>query len=123
MPDATGLMAEPSVCRIRCRERRAAVRHASDMEASYHPLAVTAVGPSCPAQIWDISLGGLALIVPHSYEEGTVLSVVPEVLPQSLASGLQVRVRYVTPHGDGLWMAGCELLIPLNEDELSALLS
>ncbi len=123
MPDATGLMAEPSVCRIQCRERRAAVRHASIMEASYHPIAVTAVGPSCPARIWDISLGGLALIVPHSYEEGSLLSVVPEVLPQALSPGLMVRVRHVTPHTDGLWMAGCEFVIPLTNDELSALLS
>jgi len=116
-------MAEPSVCRIQCRERRAAVRHASTMEAAYHPTPVTTVGPSCPARIWDVSLGGMALVVPHPYESGSLLSVVPEVLPQSLALGLQVRVRHVTPHADGLWMAGCEFLIPLSEDELSVLLS
>jgi hypothetical protein len=92
------------------------------MEASYHPIAVPAIGPSCPARIWDISLEGIALVVPHPYEEGALLSVVPEVLPQSLSPGLEARVRHVTPHGDGLWMAGCEFLTPLGEDELHALL-
>jgi hypothetical protein len=33
------------------------------------------------------------------------------------------RVRRVTPHGDGLWLAGCEFLTPLGEDLLLALLS
>ena len=107
---------------IRCCDRRAAVRHASVMEASYHPIAVPAVGPSCPARIRDISLGGIALVVPHPYEAGSVLSVVPEVLPLSLSPALEVRVLHVTPHGDRLWMAGCEFLTPLTEDELHALL-
>jgi len=92
------------------------------MEASYHPIAVPAVGPSCPARIWDLSLGGIALIVPHPYEVGALLAVVPEVLPQSLAPALEARVLYVTPHADGLWLAGCELVIPLSEDELRVLL-
>jgi hypothetical protein len=92
------------------------------MEAAYHPIAVPAVGPSCPARIWDISLGGIALIVPHPYEAGSVLSVVPEMLPQSLYPALEARVLRVASHGDGLWMAGCEFLTPLGEDELHALL-
>ena len=32
-------------------------------------------------------------------------------------------MRRVTPHGDGLWLAGCEFLTPLGEDLLLALLS
>src|SRR5215831_12316876 len=107
-------------CRIECRNRRAAVRHASTMEASYHPIAVPAFGPSCPARIWDLSLRGIAVIVPHRYEAGAMLSVVPEVLPQHLAPALEARVLRVTPHGDGLWMVGCELLTPLSEDDLHA---
>ena len=109
-------------CRIECRNRRAAVRHASTMEASYHPIAVPAFGPSCPARIWDLSQSGIAVIVPHRYEAGAVLSVVPEVLPQHLSPALEARVLRVTPHGDGLWMAGCELLTPLSEHDLHALL-
>jgi hypothetical protein len=92
------------------------------MEASYHPIAVPAVGPSCPAVIWDISLGGMALIVPHSYESGAILAVVPEVLPQSLSPALEARVLRVTPHDEGQWMACCEFVAPLTEDELRALL-
>ena len=108
--------------RVQCRERRASVRHASTMEASHHPIAVPAVGPSCPARIGDVSLGGLALVVGHPSEPGVRLSVVPEVLPQSLAPALEVRVLRAEPHGDGLWLAGCEFLTPLTEDELNVLL-
>jgi hypothetical protein len=120
--DACTQTAGPHGRRIQCLERRAAVRHASTMEAAYHPIAVPAIGPSCPARIRDVSLGGIALIVPHPYEAGSVLAVVPEVLPQSLAPALEARVLHVTPHGDGHWMAGCEFLTPLAEDELHALL-
>ena len=122
MSDASTRPAQALGRRIQCRERRASVRHASTMEASYHPIAVPAFGPSCPARIWDVSLGGMALIVPHSYEAGAVLSVVPEVLPESLSPALEARVLHVTPHADGLWMAGCEFLNPLSEEELDALL-
>ena len=122
MSDTSMPVAEPSGCRIQCRERRASVRHASTMEASYHPIAVPAIGPSCPARIWDVSQSGIALIVPHPYDSGSVLAIVPEVLPRSLSPALEARVLHVTPHGDGLWMAGCEFLAPLTEDELHALL-
>jgi hypothetical protein len=107
---------------IHCKERRAAVRHASTMEASCHPLAVPALGPTCPARIRDISLDGLGLVVAHRYEPGSTLSVVPEVLPRSLAPALAVRVRHVEPHGDGLWLIGCEFVTPLTEDELRVML-
>ena len=123
MNDASTAAPEPSRCRIQCRERRASVRHASTMEAACHPIAVPAVGPSCPARIGDISRDGLSLIVPHPYEPGALLSVVPEVLPQSLAPALEVRVLHVEPHGEGLWRAGCALLTPLSEEELQTLLS
>ena len=109
--------------RIQCRERRASVRHASTMEASHYPIAVPAIGPSCPARVWDLSLGGIALVVPHRYEVGAVLLVVPETMPLSLAPGLEARVLHLVPHGSGLWRANCEFLSPLGEDELYALLS
>jgi hypothetical protein len=123
MSNASVPAAGPPGSPIQCRERRASVRHASTMEASYHPIPVPAVGPACHARIWDVSLGGLALVVPHPYEAGSLLLVVPEVLPRDLAPGLAVRVLHVAPHGSGLWMAGCEFLTPLTEDELRALLS
>jgi hypothetical protein len=122
MSDASTPVAGAPGSRIQCLERRASVRHASTMEVSYHPIAVPAVGPCCPARIRDISLDGIALVVPHPYAPGAVLAVVPEVLPQSLAPALEARVLHVTPHGDGLWMAGCKFLTPLGEEELHALL-
>jgi hypothetical protein len=93
------------------------------MEASCHPIAVPAVGPACPARIWDISTQGISLIVPHAYEPGALLSVVPEVLPQSLAPGLAVRVIHGEPQDDGQWRVGCAFIAPLGEDELQTLLS
>jgi len=122
MSDSSTPVAGLSGNSIHCKERRASVRTASMMEASYHPITVSAVGPSCPAIIWYISLGGVALIVPHPYESGSMLAVVPEVLPQSLSPALEARVLRVAPHGDGLWMASCEFVTPMTEDELRALL-
>jgi hypothetical protein len=93
------------------------------MEASCHPITVPAVGPACPARIWDISREGISLIVPHAYEPGVLLSVVPEVQPRSLAPALVVRVVHVAPQDDGQWRAGCAFLAPLGEDQLQTLLS
>ncbi len=109
--------------RVQCRERRAAVRYLSTMEASYHPVAVPTVGPSCPARIWDISLCGVGLIVGRRYEPGTLLAVVPEYLPQSLYPCLEAKVLHLSPHADGLWLAGCEFPTPLTEEQLAVLIS
>ncbi len=123
MSNASTYAADPPSCRIRCLERRAAVRHTATMVASYHPIAVPAFGPSCPARIRDVSRGGIALLVPHRYAAGSLLSIVPEVLPSSLAPALEARVLRVAAHGDGQWLAGCELLTPLSEEDLHALLN
>jgi hypothetical protein len=92
------------------------------MEASYHPVPVRALGPCAPARIWDLSQGGVSLIVRRPFEPGTTLAVVPETLPLSLAPGLEARVVHVAPHGDGLWQVGCEFPVPLTEEELRLLL-
>ena len=108
--------------RIQCTERRASVRYVTTMTASYHPIDVHTLGPSSPARIWDLSLGGLSLVVNHAFEPGTVVGVVPECLPLSLFPCLAARVQHLRPHGDGLWLAGCEFLTPLTEEQLAALM-
>lgn len=108
--------------RLQFRERRASVRYLSTMDASCHPLAVQTVGPCSPVRIWDISLGGLSLVARKPFELNTTLTVVPESMPMSLFPGLDVSVAHVGPHGEGMWLIGCEFLKPITEEELESLL-
>ena len=108
--------------RIQGRERRASVRYLTTMEASYHPLEVETLGPCAPARIWDISLGGLSLLVDKPFEPGTDLAIVPEILPQHLYPALRGRVVHTTPHGENQWLLGYALFTPLSEEDLQRLL-
>jgi hypothetical protein len=125
MSQAVSPAADPiaSPTRLPGPERRAAVRYVTTMEASYHPVAMHTVGPSSPARIWDLSLGGVALIVNRPLEVGATVAVVPESLPASLYPGLDARVVHARPHdAAGLWLVGCAFLTPLTEEQLAALL-
>jgi hypothetical protein len=83
---------------------------------------VETLGPCAPARIWDISLGGLSLLVDKPFEPGTDLAIVPEILPQHLYPALRGRVVHTTPHGENQWLLGYALFTPLSEEDLQRLL-
>lgn len=75
-----------------------------------------------PAQIRDLSQGGLGLVLSRRFEPGTGLAIeIPETdaYPGDTLLG---RVVHATRH-DGKWLLGCSLVSPLSEDELQRLLN
>jgi hypothetical protein len=73
-------------------------------------------------KIADVSKRGIALLVPRTYELGTILFVEPLVQPWNATRELEARVANVRPESGGWWCLGCELKRPLDPNELQALL-
>ena len=71
-----------------------------------------------PAQAWDISRGGLKLLLTHKFERGTTLKIrTVHDGPEKLGS-VTAEVRYAVPTCQGKWMMGCAFLKELSEKEL-----
>jgi hypothetical protein len=66
---------------------------------------------------YNISLGGIAVVMPIRPESGTLLAIKAWDLPD--APSLQARVVH-TKGLDYLWCCGCELITPLPEKDLQA---
>ena len=77
-----------------------------------------------PLDAWvlDLSRGGLALLVPNSLLEGTVLFVELESLPEAPPVRVWANVVRCEPDEGGEWRVGCELVNPLSEKQLESLL-
>jgi hypothetical protein len=99
-------------------ERRAAIRHACDLEALSRPLEPGTV-LNWGTTVVDVSRGGLGLILCFPFKLGTFLAVDLEQ-PQGFHT-LLVRVAHVTDRSDGTWLVGCEFARPLTEDDLKVL--
>jgi len=73
-------------------------------------------------KIADVSKRGIALLVPRTYELGTILFIEPLVQPWDATRELEARVTNVRPESRGWWCLGCELKRSLDANELQALL-
>src|SRR5262245_47309723 len=75
-----------------------------------------------PAQIRDLSQGGLGIILNRRFEPGTGLAIdIPETDAYP-GDTLLCRIVHAT-RWDGQWLLGCALVSPLSEEELQRLLT
>jgi hypothetical protein len=93
-------------------ERRAFVRHFCD---------IGAIVDSWPAQIENISRGGLKVVISRRFEIGTILKVEVPVGTQDSYTFL-ARVVRAAPESTGCWGLGCALLQEISEEEIQNLL-
>jgi hypothetical protein len=100
-------------------ERRAAVRYPCGLASSCHTIT-SRREDAWTATVKDISLTGIGLLLGRRFEPGILLAV--EVPAEGAPQLLLARVMHTRPHGEGVWLIGCELVNPLAEDELKALL-
>src|SRR5262245_64861314 len=98
----------------RGRERRTSQRHASDLVASYHPLALPKKS-SLAALVHDVSDGGMSLVVRYRFEPGTALAI---YLGDGADEPVLARVVRVSQRKDGKWLLGCALNRPLSAEQL-----
>ncbi len=79
----------------------------------------TAPGERVNARVVNISAGGIGLLLPCQFEEGTLLHF---ELPGAEARKVLVRVVRALDHANGDWFLGCEFAERLGDDEVRALL-
>jgi hypothetical protein len=104
-------------------ERRAWVRYPSAQESVCQPYTQDKGELCWPAQIRDISTGGVKLLMTRRFEPGTVLSVELTAGAESLVRLPVARVRRVRAGQGGGWVIGCQFLTQLSDEELEELRS
>jgi hypothetical protein len=102
-------------------DRRIWVRYPGNLDTYCQPLpAETAVSPECswPASVWDVSLGGMGLLIDRRFEPGTALLVLSAV--NGLPRILTMEVVHVSAHPSGQWLLGCAFGRQLSDEELQS---
>jgi hypothetical protein len=72
-------------------------------------------------RLWDISLGGAAVLLTQPFEEGSMLALELSGPANGEPRCFLAQVAYSRRAGGKGWLIGCEFLQPLSEDELRAL--
>jgi len=102
-------------------ERRAWVRYPPRrLQLLWHLLGVKPPEPRA-AQIEDISLQGVGLVLDRSFPPGSVLILrFPGTTLE--ARPVLVRVKHLKPLADGQFQVGCTFVVPLTETQLAELI-
>jgi PilZ domain len=82
----------------------------------------TSPGERRPARILNVSPGGIGLLLPVQFGQGTLLRFELPAGVDQPARILLVRVARVIEQAPGMWFLGCEFAHQLDEDELRMLL-
>jgi hypothetical protein len=102
-------------------ERRASVRQRFEWDVSCE-LTTYGVSERWTAQVRDISVDGLGLVLDRCLDPGIVLEVELTSRDGSLAYTIVARVSHSRALGAGEWLAGCTLVGRVSEEELRDLL-
>jgi hypothetical protein len=100
-------------------DNRAWVRFACNMQVRCRQVAPE-VSPTWSSRVMDISPAGMSLVVPRPLEIGALLRV---EVPRGPVTAQEITVRIVrrTEHEEKLWLAGCEIIHTLPDEELTNL--
>jgi PilZ domain-containing protein len=100
---------------------RANERHAVGLPTSCQ----TQEGPRdgrWPAQIRDVSVSGVGLLLDRRFEPGTMLDFVLPDSAYDLPPSMPVRVVHASALPGGQWLLGCVFIKTLSEEELKRFL-
>ncbi len=125
MPEQSFLCPAELVKALAGGERRVWARYGATIDGICQPVAAeTATEPESawPGLIVDISCGGIKLSLGRRFQPGTPLVIEMPSEHNEPSRYLQVRVVHVSPESDDQWVHGCELRVPLNDDDLQMLL-
>lgn len=102
-------------------ENRAWKRFGCDVKANYS-LVSDATKKSWPAQVVNISAGGIGLTVHQAVEAGALLSLDLTNLGGKESRTILVCVVHVIARMGGEWVLGCNFIHELSEADMQALL-
>src|SRR4051794_37087348 len=105
------------------RECRVYERHSCELAANCQPPTLWG-GKDLKwgAQIRDISVGGVSLVLRRRFERGAGLAIELPGSPDGLPNTVLARVVHVRPQEGGVWVLGCSFVSPLSEEEVATLL-
>ena len=100
-------------------EFRVFERHVCGIETACQPIAARGDNDmSWPAEIHDVSVAGLGLILGRRFERGAGLAIEIPKTAAAPADTLLAKVVHVTAHPDERWLLGCAFVSKLSEDEV-----
>lgn len=102
-------------------DRRATLRHSCEVESSCKVPVGRGREPAWPAQIHDVSAGGLGLVTGRWFGEGTLLEIEFNGVSRLCAGSYLVRVRHAAAQANGNWLVGAAFLTPLSDEDVVAL--
>jgi hypothetical protein len=103
-------------------ERREATRFPMSIEFFYRPITSPEDDLWWLAQVRNISMRGLGLVLQRTLAPGTLLEVELENPAKDFHRVVQARVVHVQPASGHGFMAGCAFVNKLNPDEVQAIL-
>jgi serine/threonine protein kinase len=101
-------------------ERRGAIRYPCRFDNVY----LTAVGKgqsSWNAEVRNISMSGLGLVLARRFERGTILALDWQHAMEEVRGSMMARVIRAQAQGSEGWLLGCQLAQSLEDDELRVL--
>jgi len=99
-------------------ERRAAIRYASEEDAS---CALGHQAPRAWGRVRDISTLGVGLLVDREINPGTRLIVEMAQKKPSLALRVLARVVHCRQQSETTWTIGCQFDTPLRDEDVQSL--
>jgi hypothetical protein len=105
-------------------ECRVFERHSCGLATSCQPVAARGDRDlAWPAEIRDVSAGGVGLVLGRRFERGAGLAIEIPESPTAPADTLLARVIHTTALPEGEWLLGCSFISELSQDELQRLLA
>lgn len=101
-------------------EQRKQIRYPCLLTASSRSIEISG-GLHWQARVWNLSTGGICLVLGRRFEPGTLLMVMLESRADEFALTMLARVVRATPLQSGAWILGCAFTHELYEDEVKAL--
>ena len=101
--------------------RRVSIRYPGE-ESSISVLASKRRSPFRKVRVHDVSVGGIALILPLAPQVGEYIHLKLTNRILDFSFDLAAEVRHLTPTKRGAWIVGLEFEQPLSPAELASLL-
>src|SRR2546422_9995823 len=108
--EATAFLATPTgpFSGVECR---IALRHLSQLETTCQPVAARGDDdPVWSADVRDISVRGIGLLLKRRFERGAILAIEMPATDLESAYTRLAKVVHTTAYGNGKWLLGCSLV-------------
>jgi hypothetical protein len=102
-------------------ERRGRIRYVADLKGQVQPITSMETGNRWPVYTFDISAGGVSLVVSRRFEAGTLLGVSLGAEEVDSSYMPLARVQHVMTTGEH-WILGCSWIQSLEEADMQTLL-